>query len=124
LIESIHNQTYPSELIKIFVVADNCTDHTASVARAAGAVVWERFNRLKIGKGYAIDFLLDRIGKAYPERSFDGYFVFDADNLLDENYVWQMNHIVSLPAIVIPRTMEPIGYQRGFLCGFCGNLNI
>ncbi|NLB42779.1 MAG: glycosyltransferase, partial [Clostridiales bacterium] len=91
LIESIHNQTYPSELIKIFVVADNCTDDTAAIAKAAGAVVWERFNRNKIGKGYAIDFLLDRIGEAYPEKPFDGYFVFDADNLLDENYMWEMN---------------------------------
>ncbi len=91
LIESIHNQTYPSELIKIFVVADNCTDDTAAIAKAAGAVVWERFNRNKIGKGYAIDFLLDRIGEAYPEKPFDGYFVFDADNLLDENYIREMN---------------------------------
>ncbi|NLB41799.1 MAG: glycosyltransferase, partial [Clostridiales bacterium] len=91
LIESIHNQTYPSELIKIFVVADNCTDDTAVIAKAAGADVWERFNRTKVGKGYAIDFLLDRIGEAYPEKPFDGYFVFDADNLLDENYLREMN---------------------------------
>ncbi|NLC45415.1 MAG: glycosyltransferase family 2 protein [Clostridiales bacterium] len=91
LIESIHNQTYPSELIKIFVVADNCTDDTAVIAKAAGADVWERFNRTKVGKGYAIDFLLDRIGEAYPEKPFDGYFVFDADNLLDENYIREMN---------------------------------
>lgn len=91
LIESIRNQTYPSELIEVFVIADNCTDNTASVAKAAGATVWERFNRYKIGKGYAIDFLLNRIKEAYPDTSFDGYFVFDADNLLDENYVSEMN---------------------------------
>ena len=40
LIESVRGQTYPSELVDIFVVADNCTDRTAAVARAAGAVVF------------------------------------------------------------------------------------
>lgn len=91
LIESINDQTYPSGLIKVFVVADNCTDHTAARAAAAGAVVWKRFDRKQIGKGYAIDFLLDRITETYPENAFDGYFIFDADNLLDENYISEMN---------------------------------
>lgn len=95
LIESINNQNYPAELIQIFVVADNCTDDTATKAKAAGAVVWERFNKQKIGKGYAIKFLLDRIGEAYPEKPFDGYFVFDADNLIDENYIKEMNRSFS-----------------------------
>ena len=95
LIESIKNQNYPSELIDIFVVADNCTDNTASLARAAGARVWERFNRMKVGKGYAIDFLLKRIEEAYPDRPFDGYFIFDADNLLDEDYINEMNRLFS-----------------------------
>lgn len=95
LIQSIKNQTYPSELIKIFVVADNCTDNTASRAKAAGAIVFERFNNQKVGKGYALDFLLDKINKRYPMNTFDGYFVFDADNLLEENYISEMNKAFS-----------------------------
>lgn len=91
LIESIKNQTYPSNLVKIFVVADNCTDNTAEKAVSAGAIVWKRFNRQQVGKGYAIDFLLNNIKKAYPKSKFDGYFIFDADNLLDENYIAEMN---------------------------------
>ncbi len=95
LIESITNQTYPSELIKIFVVADNCTDNTAAKAKASGATVWERFNKQQVGKGYAIDFLLDRVGEMLPNDTFDGYFIFDADNLLDENYISEMNKTFS-----------------------------
>jgi len=37
LIESIKNQNYPPELVTIFVVADNCTDSTAKLARNAGS---------------------------------------------------------------------------------------
>lgn len=95
LIRSIKQQNYPSELITVFVVADNCTDSTAETARKAGAVVWERFNRDQVGKGYALDFLLQHIKEAYPDDPFDGYFVFDADNLLDENYVREMNKTFS-----------------------------
>jgi len=95
LIESIKNQTYPAELVKIFVVADNCTDKTALKARLAGATVWERFNSQKVGKGYALDFLLEKINEKYPKNTFDGYFVFDADNLLDENYISEMNKMFS-----------------------------
>ena len=43
LLNSIRMQDYPSELVSVFVVADNCTDRTAEIARACGAVVYERF---------------------------------------------------------------------------------
>ena len=38
LIKSIKSQNYPTELVDVFVIADNCTDNTAEVARNAGAI--------------------------------------------------------------------------------------
>ncbi len=73
-------------------MADNCTDETASVCRALGAVVYERQNTEKIGKGYALEALLDGISADYPD-GFDGYFVFDADNVLDKAYISEMNKV-------------------------------
>ena len=90
LIESIKDQDYPSELVSIFVVADNCTDSTAECARRAGAEVFERFDKVRAGKGYALSFLLARVHAEYG-KEFDGYFVFDADNLLDRRYIGEMD---------------------------------
>lgn len=95
LIESIKEQIYPGELITVFVVADNCTDSTAAVAKDCGAIVYERSNLTLVGKGYALDFLLRRIGEDYPEDYFDGYFVFDADNILEPDYIYEMNRVFS-----------------------------
>ncbi|NMA37911.1 MAG: glycosyltransferase family 2 protein [Papillibacter sp.] len=95
LIDSIKNQTYPAELITVFVVADNCSDNTASLAREHGAIVYERFNTQQIGKGYAMDYLTQRIARDYGKNRFDGYFVFDADNLLKEDYIEEMNKTFS-----------------------------
>lgn len=93
LIQSVRAQSYPEELVDIFVVADNCTDNTAAAARAAGAIVFERQNKLQVGKGYALNFLLSEICGQYGEDAFDGYFVFDADNILDENFITEMNKV-------------------------------
>lgn len=91
LIESIRGQDYPADMLSVFVVADNCTDHTARAAAEAGATVWQRKDTRQVGKGYALNFLLARIREAYGDDHFDGYFVFDADNLLAPDYVSRMN---------------------------------
>lgn len=91
LIDSIKAQNYPSHLVDIFVVADNCTDDTAAIARKHGAIVYERFNTEKVGKGYALDYLLKIINSIYSYKGYEGYFVFDADNVLDPNFISAMN---------------------------------
>lgn len=91
LINSIKCQNYPTELIDVFVIADNCTDNTAQVARDAGATVFERFNDKLVGKGYALDFGYKAIREQFADRKHEAYFVFDADNVLDANYFREMN---------------------------------
>ena len=91
LIHSIKVQNYPSELIDVFVIADNCTDNTADVAREAGATVFPRFNSEQVGKGYALDYGFNVILSQYADRGYKAYFVFDADNVLDVNYFREMN---------------------------------
>ena len=91
LIHSIKTQNYPAELIDVFVIADNCTDDTAEISREAGAIVFERFNQELVGKGYALDFGIKKILAEYADRGYEAYFVFDADNVLDENYFREMN---------------------------------
>lgn len=89
LLESINRQNYPKELIKIFLIADNCTDNTAEVGRQHGATVLERQNKELVGKGYALDFLFKKL--LAENDDCDAYIVFDADNLVDENFVKEMN---------------------------------
>ena len=91
LIDSINKQDYPKDLYKIFVVADNCTDKTYEVAKSKGTVVYKRFDENNRTKGFALQYLFERIEEDYKIDSFDGYFIFDADNLLSTNYITKMN---------------------------------
>ncbi len=95
LLDSIRKQDYPSELVTTFVVADNCTDNTAKVAKTGGANVFVRFNKEKVGKGYAISYLIEQIKETIGLENFDAFLIFDADNLLKRDYISQMNKVVS-----------------------------
>lgn len=95
LLDSIRGQEYPAELIDTYVVADNCTDSTAQVAASHGAMVYQRQNKAQVGKGFALAFLLGKLQEEHGEKRYDGYFVFDADNLLDPHYIAEMNKVFS-----------------------------
>ena len=89
LIESLKNQTYDKDLYDIYVIADNCTDNTANVARRAGAIVLERFDPEHKTKGYALQWFLKQ--KIEENADYDAFFVFDADNIVDKDFIVNMN---------------------------------
>ena len=92
LINSLLEQEYPAELYDIYVIPNNCTDNTAEIARSCGAIVYERFNKVLVGKGYALDYAFNKIKEDEGDyTAYDGYFIFDADNVIDRNYVREMN---------------------------------
>ena len=94
LLRSLKRQTYDMGSVTVFVMADNCTDQTAAIARDNGAIVYERQNTQLVGKGYALEELIKRIKQDNPD-GFDGYFVFDADNILEPDYIERMNETFS-----------------------------
>ena len=91
LLDSIRAQDYPSELVDIFVVADNCEDTTAEAARNHGAICYERFDKERRTKGFALQYLIEHIDADYGVKAYEGYFIFDADNLLKQDFISRMN---------------------------------
>ena len=99
LIDSIKKLNYDQTKVKIFICADNCTDNTYNVCVNAGkkegakTYVFKRVDTVKVGKGYALDYLLDKIHSTLPNYTPDAFIVFDADNLLDVNYLREINKV-------------------------------
>lgn len=89
LVESLKAQNYPKELYDIYVIADNCSDNTAKVASEAGAIVLKRFDELHKTKGFALNWFLQK--KIQENADYDAFCVFDADNIVDENFLKSMN---------------------------------
>ena len=99
LVESIKKQKYPKELFDIFVIADACTDNTAQEASRAGAIVWERNDLARKGKSWALDYCFNRILNEYGDK-YEGYIIFDADNILSPGYLSEMNKLFDMGYLV------------------------
>ncbi|MDY6053578.1 MAG: glycosyltransferase family 2 protein [Anaerovibrio sp.] len=94
LVENLQQLKYPKELYDIYVIADNCTDNTAQIAGDAGAIVCERFDDTKKSKGYALEWMFNKLFELEQnmEKKYDAVCIFDADNLVHPNFLMEMNH--------------------------------
>lgn len=90
-IKNIQNMNYPKDKYDIYVIADNCTDNTAELARNAGAYVLEHFDDNPKHKkvSYALQFFFDAMLK--ENKDYEAYVRFDADNLVHPDYITKMN---------------------------------
>ena len=80
---------YPADLFTVHVVADNCHDDTADIARVAGATAHQRDEPERPGKGPALGWLLDRLRSG--DGRYDAYVVVDADSVLDPRFLRVMD---------------------------------
>ena len=81
-LRSIAAQEYPTDQFRTVVVADNCTDSTARIAREAGVLVLERTDLVARGKGFALAWALERVlSRQAPVAGFvpDACVFIDAD---------------------------------------------
>jgi cellulose synthase/poly-beta-1,6-N-acetylglucosamine synthase-like glycosyltransferase len=84
-VRALRDGRYPPDRRRIVVIADNCSDATAHVAREHGAEAWERFDAVHRGKGQALAWALERL-EAGGTR-FDAVAVVDADCLADPAFL-------------------------------------
>ena len=86
-VKSVLMSKYPSECRDIIVLADNCTDSTASRARETGAIVWEKLTP-STGKGDVLAWGIERV---IASKKYDAIAVFDADNIASDGWFDAMN---------------------------------
>ena len=89
LLDSLNNQNYDKDLYDVYVIADNCTDNTAKIAKEKGAIVYKRFDEKHKTKGAALDWFLQQ--KIKENAPYDALFIFDADNIVDKDFIVNMN---------------------------------
>ncbi len=92
ILESIKNQDYDASLLDTYVIVETPDDPTCEIAKKFERthVVIRQHLELK-GKGYALDEAMQEI--LPKELGYEAYFIFDADNILDKNYIKEMNKV-------------------------------
>jgi cellulose synthase/poly-beta-1,6-N-acetylglucosamine synthase-like glycosyltransferase len=90
----------------LFVIADNCTDDTAAIARQAGAQVWERQQSDEGGKGSALRWFLG--AAAAQLEQYDAIAVFDADTVVYESFWPHARAALAQGAEVVQGFVQPL----------------
>ncbi len=88
-LDSLRQETAGDPDVRVVVIADNCTDDTAEVARSAGVEVLVRQNEAQFGKGYALRFGFAAITDA------DWLIVIDADTDVEPGFLRAMRQAMS-----------------------------
>ena len=95
-IEGLLQLNYPKDKYEIIVAADNCTDNTADIVRSYDGEVKVRVierhepDKKKHKVGWVLNYLFDKL---MPEiDNFDFFVRFDADDIVDKDYLRHMNN--------------------------------
>lgn len=101
-LRSILGCDYPGELFDIYVIADNCTDQTADLARETGAMVLERHDQNLCGKQHALKWAFERIDL----EDYNGVVVLDSDNHVHPDFLKVLDRELSQGARVVQGYVE------------------
>ncbi len=82
-VEKILACDYPRDRFSLNVIADNCDDDTAEIARNAGATVLDRVDQINRGKGHALAYALDTL----RDEPGDAVLFLDADSSPERDYL-------------------------------------
>lgn len=88
-LKSLKGLNYSKSHYDIFVVADNCTDRTAEYSLREDVIVYERYDDKKRGKGYALEWIFNKIFE-FGDK-YNAIIVLDADNIVSKNFLTEMN---------------------------------
>ena len=88
LLISIENQTKKIKPEDVYVIVETKKDKTVSIVEKHKMTIVYRKNLNKKRKGFALDDAIKEILKS--NKKYDAYFIFDADNILDKNYIKEM----------------------------------
>lgn len=88
LLISIENQTQKINLEDIYVIVESSKDRTVKIVKKHKMNIIYRKDLTKQRKGYALDDVIKEI--IINKKHYDAYFIFDADNILEENYIEEM----------------------------------
>lgn len=98
----------------VVVVADNCTDDTAEIARKAGVIVYERHNTELRGKGHALQFAIEKLMQEYSYDQFNALVIFDADTVPDKNFLDEATKALRSGAVVIQGRYDVLKQQASW----------
>ena len=129
-VESFKAQEYPKDKFEVFVVAHNCTDDTAEIAKASGAHVIihndpghrRKADAINAGINYINGFGESRAAEGKQSQNYDYLVIFDADGVAEPDYFEQMNRALSAGADIAQEYIIPGNFDTNIISKLAGLL--
>jgi cellulose synthase/poly-beta-1,6-N-acetylglucosamine synthase-like glycosyltransferase len=106
VLDSLRQADYPAELLDVHVIADNCSDHTAAVARAAGFSVLERHDLTAQSKAHALHWAFYDCGLL--DAGYDAITIIDADSVINPDFFRHVDGKLRQGAKVVQGSRRPL----------------